>query len=125
MDNWLLDIWYQLPGGNAFLVAAGIVAYLESLVAVGLLMPGSTLIVLSGFLAYHGKADIVPLMAWSAVGALLGDITSYWLGARFGHPLGHVFGHLGLRCDRVTEVGDRAGSNRGLADRLITFHQYL
>ena len=84
MDAWLLNIWNQLPQGPTFLAAAFVVAYLESLVAIGLLVPGSTLIVVSGFLAFHGKADMVGLICWSALGAFLGDMTSYWLGARFG-----------------------------------------
>lgn len=84
MDSWLLDIWNQLPQGPTFLAAAFLVAYLESLVAIGLIVPGSSLIVLSGFLAFHGKADMGWLISWSVLGAFLGDMTSYWLGARFG-----------------------------------------
>ena len=84
MDPWLLDIWNRLPDGMTFLAAAGLVAYLEGLVGIGLLMPGSTLIVCSGFLAFHGKADMTSLIACSSFGALLGDMTSYWLGARSG-----------------------------------------
>ncbi len=87
MDPWLLDIWNHLPDGMTFLAAAGTVAFLEGLVGIGLLMPGSTLIVCSGVLAFHGKADMISLIAWSSVGALLGDLTSYWLGARSGEFL--------------------------------------
>lgn len=84
MDPWLLDIWNRLPDGMTFLAAAGIVAFLEGLVGIGLIVPGSTLIVCSGFMAFHGKADMLSLIAWSSLGALLGDIASYWLGARSG-----------------------------------------
>ena len=84
MEDWLLDIWNQLPEGPTFVAAACLVAYLEGLVGIGLIVPGSTLVVVSGFLAFHGKADITGLVAWTAVGAFLGDLTSYWLGARFG-----------------------------------------
>ncbi len=87
MDAWLLEIWAQIPGGIPFLAAAAMVAYVEALVIVGLVMPGSTLVVLCGFLAFHGKADIVALMLWTGTGALLGDLTSYLLGARWGHFL--------------------------------------
>jgi len=87
MEAWLLDIWNQLPEGPAFIAAACLVAYLEGLVGIGLIVPGSTLVVVSGFLAFHGKADFMALVAWTGVGALLGDLTSYWLGARFGNLL--------------------------------------
>jgi undecaprenyl-diphosphatase len=87
MESWLLDIWRHLPGGAPFLAAAALVAYFEGLVVIGLIMPGSTLVVLCGFLAFHGKADITALMLWTGIGALLGDLTSYLLGARWSHLL--------------------------------------
>lgn len=87
MDTWLLDIWQNIPGGVPFLAAAALVAYIEGLVVLGLIMPGSTLVVLCGFLAFHGKADIAALMLWTSAGALLGDLTSYLLGARWNHLL--------------------------------------
>jgi undecaprenyl-diphosphatase len=59
-------------------------------------MPGSVLTVFSGWLAFHGKASIIAIMASAAVGALFGDLLSYWLGARFG---GHLW-HLGLLKNR-------------------------
>ena len=87
METWLLDIWQNIPGGIPFLAAAALVAYIEGLVVLGLIMPGSTLAVLCGFLAFHGKVDIAALMLWTSAGALLGDLTSYLLGARWSHLL--------------------------------------
>lgn len=87
MQAWLLDIWQHIPAGVPFLAAAGLAAYLEGLVIIGLIMPGSTLAVLCGFLAFHGKADIGSLVLWTGTGALLGDLTSYLLGARWSQNL--------------------------------------
>ena len=84
MEQWLLDTFNQLPGGTLFIIAVFIVAFLEALVGIGLIMPGSVLYVFSGWLAFHGKAPIGIIMAAAALGALLGDLISYWLGARFG-----------------------------------------
>lgn len=84
MEQWLLETFNQLPGGMLFVAAVFIVAFLEALVGIGLIMPGSVLTVFSGWLAFHGKSSIVGIMAAAALGALLGDLISYWLGARFG-----------------------------------------
>ena len=84
MEQWLLDILNQLPGGMLFITAVFVVAFLEALVGIGLIMPGSVLTVFSGWLAFHGKAPISMIMAAAGLGAVLGDLLSYWLGARFG-----------------------------------------
>ena len=84
MEQWLLDIFNQLPGGMLFITAVFVVAFLEALVGIGLIMPGSVLTVFSGWLAFHGKAPISMIMAAAGLGAVLGDLLSYWLGARFG-----------------------------------------
>ncbi len=84
MEPWLQDIFSLLPGGILFISAVLVIAFLEALVGIGLIMPGSVLTVFSGWLAFQGKAPIAAIMAAAALGALLGDLISYWLGARFG-----------------------------------------
>ena len=84
MEQWLQDIFNLLPGGMLFVTAVFVIAFLEALVGIGLIMPGSVLTVFSGWLAFQGKAPITAIMAAAALGALLGDLLSYWLGARFG-----------------------------------------
>lgn len=87
IEQWLQDIFNLLPGGMTFVAALFAIAFLEALVGIGLIMPGSVLTVFSGWLAFQGKAPITAIMAAAGFGALLGDLLSYWLGARFGAPL--------------------------------------
>lgn len=84
MEHWLQEIFNLLPGGGLFIAAVFLIAFFEALVGVGLIMPGSVLTVFSGWLAFQGKAQIEAVMAAAACGALVGDLLSYWLGARFG-----------------------------------------
>ncbi len=84
MQLWLQDIFNLLPSGGLFAGAVFVIAFLEGLVGVGLIMPGSILTVFSGWLAFQGKGPIAIIMAAAGFGALLGDLVSYWLGARFG-----------------------------------------
>ena len=65
------------------------IAFLEALVGVGLIMPGSVLTVFSGWLAFQGRGTIEHIMVAAAGGALLGDLVSYWIGARFGPRIWH------------------------------------
>ena len=87
MEEWLRQLLEWIPGGALYLSLVGLVAYLESLPVVGLLVPGSTLILFSGFLSLHGKGDILSIVAVATLGAILGDLTSYFLGARNGQIL--------------------------------------
>lgn len=87
MEQWLQDIFNLLPGGMLFVAAVFLIAFLEALVGIGLIMPGSVLTVFSGWLAFQGKAPITAIMVSAAFGAVLGDLLSYWAGARFGARL--------------------------------------
>jgi len=87
MVQWLQELFNLLPGGAIFAAAVFLIAFGEALVGVGLVMPGSVLTVFSGWLAFHGKASILLIMVAAACGALLGDLVSYGLGARYGELL--------------------------------------
>lgn len=87
MEHWLQQIINWLPDGGAYLCLLFLIAFCESLVGGGLVLPGSTLCVLAGFLSLQGKGNILSIMSVTGAGAFLGDFFSYWLGARFGSPL--------------------------------------
>lgn len=59
-----------------------LVALLESLAFVGIVIPGSTIVVFMGALAARGYLDLADLIWFAAVGAILGDGISYLLGKR-------------------------------------------
>ncbi len=56
------------------------VAFTESLVLVGLLIPGATLMFAAGALVGTGSLELWPTMAWAVAGAVAGDGLSFWLG---------------------------------------------
>jgi len=55
---------------------------LESLVFAGVIVPGSTLVIMAGFLSSQGYLDIGDLIWFAAIGAILGDSISYYLGTK-------------------------------------------
>lgn len=58
------------------------VSLLESLAFVGVIIPGSLLVITAGFLSAHGYFDIGDLIWFAMVGAVLGDGISYYLGTK-------------------------------------------
>jgi len=84
MESWLQQFIELLPNGAIYLLLLFIIAFAESLPFVWLLVPGSTLIVLAGFLALSGKNSIQMIIIVTTCGAFLGDLCSFWIGAHYG-----------------------------------------
>ena len=59
-----------------------LVSLLESLAFVGVVVPGAIVIVLAGFFSAQGYLDLGDLIWFAAIGAILGDSLSYYLGTR-------------------------------------------
>jgi len=59
-------------------------AFLETLLGLGLLLPGSTLLVLLGILAAKGYLDLGDVIWFAVLGAIAGDNLNYILGKRYG-----------------------------------------
>jgi len=59
-------------------------AFLETVVGIGLLLPGSTIVLLMGFLAAQGAMDIGDLVWFASIGAVMGDNVNYVLGKKYG-----------------------------------------
>lgn len=59
-------------------------AFLETALVVGLLLPGSTLLLLLGALSATGHLDFAGVLWFAVAGAILGDNLNFWLGNRYG-----------------------------------------
>lgn len=59
-------------------------AFAETALVVGLIVPGSTLLLLLGALTATGKIDFAGVLWFGVAGAVLGDNLNYWLGKRYG-----------------------------------------
>ncbi len=51
---------------------------------VGLPVPGEVVLLAAGFLVSTGRVELIPAIALAALGAVLGDSLTYWLGRRVG-----------------------------------------
>ena len=69
--------------GAAYWVAF-FAALMETALVVGLLIPGSTLLLFLGALSANGHFDFITLLGFAVAGAIIGDNLNYWLGKRYG-----------------------------------------
>jgi membrane protein DedA with SNARE-associated domain len=71
-----------LAGLAVFLISAA-----ESLVGVGLFIPGTFVMFGIGALVAFGALDLWETIAWAAAGAVVGDGLSFWIGRRYRDDL--------------------------------------
>lgn len=64
---------------------AFVAALAETVLVVGLIMPGSSFLLLMGVLAGQGALDLGDLLVFAIAGAVLGDNINFWLGRHYGH----------------------------------------
>ncbi len=62
----------------------GLLAFGESMVVLGVLIPATGIMIAAGALVGAGKLPLVDLWIGGALGAALGDGVSYWIGHRLG-----------------------------------------
>ncbi len=72
----------QWAGAIAFLTAMA-----EAIAFVGLLVPGTSILIGIGALVGLGHLPLWPILVWAALGAIAGDGFSYWLGRRYHQTL--------------------------------------
>ena len=60
-----------------------LVSCVESLVALGIVVPGVAMLFALGAIAGTGIMSVWALLAWAFVGAVIGDGLSYWIGYRY------------------------------------------
>ena len=81
----MIDILSFLYNGHGVVWGYSFVFLLsfgESLVLIGLIIPGSVAVIIAGFLVSQGFLDVGDLFVWASLGAILGDSLSFSLGKR-------------------------------------------
>jgi membrane-associated protein len=89
MIDWVVNLLHQIYdvegiirwGGLLMLV---VIVFAETGLMVGFFLPGDSLLVTAGVFAAAGHLDIVTLLAWVTVAAIVGDQLGYYIGYRTG-----------------------------------------
>jgi membrane-associated protein len=104
--DWIYDLVAQPP--QAYLILFGVCAGDAIFPA----LPGESSLILAGLLTQVGDLAVVPVIAAGALGAFIGDNTSYWLGRKVGRPVqSRVF--RGERSERLVGWAERQLQERG------------
>ncbi len=61
-----------------------LMTFLETSAFLGFLVPGETVVVISGLLASRGVLELGDVIWIASLGAIMGDMTGYFIGRRFG-----------------------------------------
>ena len=56
----------------------------ESMLVVGVLVPATALLLMTGGLVGSGHLAVLPILLWGYAGAILGDLLSFWIGKWLG-----------------------------------------
>jgi len=86
-SNYLLNYFKIMP--TRLLHSVGYVliflsAVFESIPIFGSFIPGQTLIIIAGYLAYNGLMNLTVLLLIASLGSIIGDIISFYMGKKLG-----------------------------------------
>ncbi len=122
MNAWLQDLlnWISLHP-HAFIIAVYFVALMESLVVLGLLIPGAALLFGAGALMATGALPIAPIMLSASAGAITGDFVSFLLGQHYQQRLRVIwpFRHYPRLVNRGVDYFVRHGGKSVFMARFI------
>jgi membrane protein DedA with SNARE-associated domain len=105
--TWLVDNHLQTPLFTLLLF----LAFAESALFLGFVLPGETALIVGGMLAAQGVWDLGDFFAWAIIAAIVGDSVGYEVGKHFGPRIQHSW------------IGRRLGTTRWrVADHI--FKQY-
>jgi undecaprenyl-diphosphatase len=123
LDNgWTQELlnWLSAHPGWGFITVL-LVALFESLVLIGILLPGMFILFGIGALIGLGVLDMMPMWIAATIGAFLGDFISYLLGHRFRGALVDIwpFSRYPVLMERGTHFFHRHGAKSVMAGRFI------
>jgi membrane protein DedA with SNARE-associated domain/membrane-associated phospholipid phosphatase len=98
-----------------------LVAFVESLVVIGILIPGIVVLFGVGAMIGMGVIDIAPIWIWGSFGALFGDVLSYAVGRRYREHLVDIwpFSRYPSMLRRGTAFINKHGAKSVIAGRFI------
>jgi membrane protein DedA with SNARE-associated domain len=125
--QYLLDLVARLGSWSYLVIFAA--AALECAAFAGLLVPGESLVLASGFFAHLGILKLDTVMVAAALGAAAGDNIGYYLGRRLGRAWllrhGSRFGIRQRRLAQVEGFFKRQGPKAVFFGRFVGFARAL
>jgi hypothetical protein len=76
---------------HAALGVVFLAAIIEAVAVLGILIPGTPILMAAAGAAAMAGQAMLPFLAVSIIGAVIGDFLSFWVGGRFSHRLRRVW----------------------------------
>jgi membrane protein DedA with SNARE-associated domain len=125
--QYLLDLVARLGSWSYLVIFAA--AALECAAFAGLLVPGESLVLASGFFAHQGILEVAPVMIAAGLGAVTGDNIGFFLGSWLGREWllrrGSRFGLRRRGLARVEGFFQRQGPKAVFFGRFVGFARAL
>jgi membrane protein DedA with SNARE-associated domain len=125
--QYLLDLVVRLGDWSYLIIFAA--AALECAAFAGLLVPGESLVLASGFFAHRGILQLDAVIAAAGMGAIAGDNIGYHLGRRLGRDWllrkGSRFGIRKRRLNQAEDFFQRHGPKAVFFGRFVGFARAL
>ena len=125
--QYLLDLVARLGAWSYVIIFAA--AALECAAFLGLVVPGESLVLASGFFAHQGILRLDSVMVAAALGATIGDNIGYYLGQKLGRDWllrhGSRFGITKRRLHQAETFFQRQGPKAVFVGRFIGFARAL
>ncbi len=121
-SSWTQDLLNWLtanPGWAGFWVF--VMSLVESLLFIGILIPGIIILFGIGAMISLGSMDMMPIWIWGSIGAFFGDIISYHLGRRYRQHIADLwpFSRFPEMLGRGHEYFHKHGAKSVFAGRFI------
>jgi membrane protein DedA with SNARE-associated domain len=107
--NTVVDLVAFYPGGA--LAVVFVAAIIEAVAVLGILIPGTPILMAVAGAAAMAGQPMLPFLALSIIGAVIGDFLSFWFGKRFSFRLRRVwpFSRRPALMDSAVRFFDRYG----------------
>jgi membrane protein DedA with SNARE-associated domain len=127
MLKYLLDLVASV--GHWSYLIIGVAAALECAAFLGLVIPGESIVLASGFFAHEGMLSLTAVIVAASIGAVLGDNLGYQFGCRLGRDWllehGRRFGITERRLARAEQFFGRHGPKAVFLGRFVGFARAL
>ena len=115
MGSHIFDLLRDYLSAYGYWALAGVLL-LEN---AGVPLPGETILLIAGFMAYHGRLDLALVMIVATLASTVGDNLGYMIGFRGGRPLLERYRHRLHIPQRAITEGERLFARYGAPTVLV------
>ena len=95
------------------------IVFVETGLFFGFFLPGDSLLVTAGILAAAGQLDIVWLLVFPTIAAIVGDQTGYFIGRTAGSALADRYPRFRVHLERAHEFYEKHGTKTIVIARFV------